>query len=93
MANNKKNKNNSNNKQDIKKGSSKNGEAFNRFMSKKPARIAFNTITIIIWIAFLTDFFTYKNTKGYPNPLLSLIALVTLLLGYSYYNGKKINKK
>ena len=92
MGNKKKRKNNTNKKSSTKKELVKPIGAFDKFMSNNIARVAVHLITIGIWIFFLSDFFAYKNTKGYPNPFLSVLALATLILEYSYYN-KKSKKK
>lgn len=92
MAKNKKRKNNTKNKNAIKKENNiKEKGAFATFVNKKWARVIINIITIVIWIWFLADFFTFQKLVGYPNPVLSILALVTLILEWSVY--KEVNKK
>lgn len=85
MANSKKRNHNtkkkSNNKKVIKE--EKNIEEkgpFMTFMSKKWARTMLHIITAVIWILFLSDFLTFQQLGTYPNPILSILALVTLVL-------------
>ena len=85
MANSKKRKNNTkkktNNKQVVKeeKNIKVNGP-FMTFMTKKWVRVTLHVITAAIWIFFLSDFLTFKQLGTFPNPILSILALVTLVL-------------
>lgn len=86
MAKNKKRKNNTKNKKVIKKENNiKEKGIFDAFISKKWVEIIIHIISGIIWVAFLADFFTFKNIQGYPNPLLSILTLVTLFLEWRVY--------
>ena len=62
---------------------------FMNFISKKWSRIILHIITAIIWIFFLADFFTFQQSGGFPNPILSILALVVLMLEYSVSKGLK----
>ena len=53
---------------------------FMTFMSKKWVRTALHIITAAIWIFFLSDFLTFQQLGTFPNPILSILALVTLIL-------------
>ena len=61
---------------------------FMAFMSKKCARITLHIITAVVWILFLGDFATFKALDRVPNPILSLLALITLAIEYSIHKGK-----
>ncbi|MCI9070398.1 hypothetical protein [Clostridium sp.] len=62
---------------------------FINFMSKSIPRTVLHTITAISWLLFLSDFFSFQRTGGVPNPILAILALVTLVLEYSISNGLK----
>ena len=85
MANSKKRKSNTkkktNNKKVVKE--EKNIKAkgpFMTFMSKKWVRVTLHVITAAVWIFFLSDFLTFQQLGTFPNPILSILALVTLVL-------------
>lgn len=94
MANSKKRKKNTkkktNNKKVIKEGKSLevNGP-FMTFMSKKWSRITLYISTAVIWIFFLLDFFTFQQLGKFPNPILSILALVVLMLECAVSKGLK----
>ena len=60
---------------------------FMNFMSKKWPRIILHIITAVIWIFFLADFLTFQQSVGFPNPILSILALVVLMLEYAVSKG------
>ena len=62
---------------------------FMNFMSKKWPRVILHIITAVIWIFFLADFFTFQQLGGFPNPILSILALVVLMLEYAVSKGLK----
>ena len=62
---------------------------FMNLMSKKWPRVILHIITAIIWIFFLADFFTFQQLGGFPNPILSILALVILMLEYTVSKGLK----
>ncbi|CAM2079214.1 MAG: hypothetical protein NSGCLCUN01_03426 [uncultured Clostridium sp.] len=66
---------------------------FMNFMSKKWPRIILHIITAIIWIFFLADFLTFQQSVGFPNPILSILALVVLMLEYAVSKGLNDNSK
>ena len=91
MANSKKRKKNTkrktNNKKVIKEEKSvKVNGPFMTFMSKKWSRITLHISTAVIWIFFLLDFFTFQQLGKLPNPILSILALVVLILEYIEMN-------
>ena len=57
-------------------------------MSKKYVRITLHIITAIVWILFLMDFSSFKRLGVFPNAILSILALLTLLLEWEVINGK-----
>ena len=61
---------------------------FKTFMSKKYVRITLHIITAIVWILFLVDFSNFKRLGAFPNAILSILALVTLLLEWEVINNK-----
>lgn len=61
---------------------------FKEFMSKKYVRITLHIITAIVWILFLMDFSSFKRLGVFPNAILSILALLTLLLEWEVINGK-----
>ena len=40
-------------------------------------------------VFFLADFFTFQQLGGFPNPILSILALVVLMLEYAVSKGLK----
>lgn len=86
----KKKKRKSNTKKTIlkKENNIKERSHFKEFMSKKYVRITLHIITVIVWILFLMDFSSFKRLGVFPNAILSILALLTLLLEWEVINGK-----
>ena len=61
---------------------------FKTFMSKKYVKITLHIITAIVWVLFLIDFSSFKRLGTFPNAILSILALATLLLEWEVINGK-----
>lgn len=61
---------------------------FKTFISKKYVKITFHIITAIVWVLFLIDFSSFKRLGTFPNAILSILALATLLLEWEVINGK-----
>ena len=61
---------------------------FKTFMSKKYVTITLHIITAIVWVLFLIDFSSFKRLGTFPNAILSILALATLLLEWEVINGK-----
>ena len=58
------------------------------FISKKSVKITLHIITAIVWVLFLIDFSSFKRLGTFPNAILSILALATLLLEWEVINGK-----
>ncbi|WP_196000480.1 hypothetical protein [Clostridium sp. 1001271B_151109_B4] len=84
----KKNKNNTRKTIVKKENNIKEKSSFKIFMSKKYVRITLHIITAIVWILFLVDFSNFERLGGFPNAILSILALVTLLLEWEVINDK-----
>lgn len=61
---------------------------FKTFISKKYVKITLHIITAIVWGLFLIDFSSFKRLGTFPNAILSILALATLLLEWEVINGK-----
>ena len=61
---------------------------FKTFISKKYVKITLHIITAIVWVLFLIDFSSFKRLGTFPNAILSILALATLLLEWEVINGK-----
>ena len=61
---------------------------FKTFISKKYVKITLYIITVIVWVLFLIDFSSFKRLGTFPNAILSILALATLLLEWEVINGK-----
>lgn len=61
-----------------------NHSKFKLFTQKKSVRISIHIMTGLVWIAFLGDFLTFQyRDLGYPNLILSILALVTFILEWN----------
>ena len=61
---------------------------FKTFISKKYVKITLHIITAIVWVLILIDFSSFKRIGTFPNAILSILALATLLLEWEVINGK-----
>ena len=61
---------------------------FKTFISKNYVKITLHIITAIVWVLFLIDFSSFKRLGTFPNAILSILALATLLLEWEVINGK-----
>ena len=61
---------------------------FKTFISKKYVKITLHIITAIVWGLFLIDFSSFIRLGTFPNAILSILALATLLLEWEVINGK-----
>ena len=61
---------------------------FKTFISKIYVKITLHIITAIVCVLFLIDFSSFKRLGTFPNAILSILALATLLLEWEVINGK-----
>ena len=62
---------------------------FGEFINKKWVKIFIHIVSAYIWINFIVDMGTFTSRGGYPNPILSILALISFILEWNIIRPTK----